>query len=365
MMLRVHLQRLQEFARQEVLALLTLQRSDRPWQLPFAAAIASGAPVAAGAYLGLPSAGALGAVAGLSFLYLPATGLHHRIPVIMACAFGMVSSYALGVASLVVPGATIPAIACLAAAALLFCKAQAVIPPGPIFMVMAASIAAFSPVQEPAATVQNLGHFVLGCVWACMVAVVYSAYILRRRAPEHEFPPSLADLEVALVDSVITGLFVGASLVLATTLGLERAYWVPVSCLAVMQGVTLRASWRRNVHRIVGTVLGMGLTWLLLPFLTSGWALFVAVALLTFLIETAVVRHYAFATIFITPLTILLAESTSPGSASPALLMQTRLIDTVIGALVGLVGAFCLHSHVTRGLVERGLAAIKPRRPPA
>ena len=36
----------------------------------------------------------------------------------------------------------------------------------------------------------------------------------------------------------------------AALLGLEKAYWVPVSCLAVMQGVTLRASWQRNVHRI-------------------------------------------------------------------------------------------------------------------
>src|SRR3546814_9602498 len=79
----------------------------------------------------------------------------------------------------------------------------------------------------------------------------------------------------------------------------------------------------------------MGLTWLLLPFLTDSWAVAIAVALLTFLIETAVVRHYAFAAIFITPLTILLAESTSPGAASPALLMQTRLLDTVNGALIG------------------------------
>lgn len=362
-MLRFRFQHLRELARQEVLALLMWQQSDRPWQLPFAAAVASGAPVAVGAYLGLPSAGALGAVAGLSFLYLPATGLHHRIPVIMACAFGMVASYGLGLASHAVPGAVIPVVACLAAAALLFCKAQAVVPPGPVFMVMAASIAAFSPVRGPAAAVQDLGYFVLGCIWACAVALAYSAYILRHREPAHEFPPSLADLEVALVDSVITGLFVGISLAVAATLGLEKAYWVPVSCLAVMQGVTLRASWRRNVHRIVGTVLGMGLTWLLLPFVINDWALFVAVAFLTFLIETAVVRYYAFAAIFITALTILLAESISPGSASSAALMQTRLIDTVIGALVGLAGAFCLHNKIVRRFAERGLAAIRPRKP--
>ncbi|MDH6234613.1 putative membrane protein YccC [Mesorhizobium soli] len=152
------------------------------------------------------------------------------------------------------------------------------------------------------------------------------------------------------------------SLALAGMLGLEKAYWVPVSCLAVMQGVTLQASWSRNVHRIVGTVLGMGLTWLLLPFLTNSWAIALAVTLLTLLIETAVVRHYAFAAIFITPLTILLAESSSPGPVSSAMLMQTRLIDTVVGALIGLVGAVCLHNRKVRRIAERGLATIKPRR---
>src|SRR3546814_4252904 len=59
---RIHCRRLREFAREEAAALLVFQRSDRPWQLPFAAAVASGMPVAAGAYFELPSAGALGAV---------------------------------------------------------------------------------------------------------------------------------------------------------------------------------------------------------------------------------------------------------------------------------------------------------------
>ena len=95
---RVPRQRLPTLARREAAALFVLQRSDRPWELPFAAAMASGVPLAVGALAGMPQAGSLGAVAGLSFLYLPATRLHHRIPVIMACAFGMVGSYAVGVA---------------------------------------------------------------------------------------------------------------------------------------------------------------------------------------------------------------------------------------------------------------------------
>lgn len=349
--------------RSEAAALLTFQRSDRPWQLPFAAAIASGGPVAAGAYLGLGSAGALGAVAGLSFLYLPATGMHHRIPVIMACAFAMVSSYALGLASHLTPVSAALVIACISAAAMLFCKAQAVIPPGPIFMIMAASIAAFTPAPASAA-MQDLGIFAAGCIWACTVALTYSAYILRHRAPTPPRPPSRADPHAALIDSILTGAFVGIALAIAAALGLHKAYWVPVSCVAVMQGVTLRASWSRNVHRILGTVIGMGLTWLLLPFLDNSWAIVIAVTMLTFLIETAVVRHYAFAAIFITPLTILLAESSSPGAISPATLIQTRLVDTVIGALIGLLGAACVHNPRVRGFVEGGLAAIRPRNSP-
>lgn len=293
--------------------MLALQRSDRPWQLPFAAAVASGAPMFAGAYLGLPVAGALGAVAGLSFLYLPATSLRRRIPVIMACAFAMLASFAIGLSSHLVPAAKILMIAGVASAALLFCRAQAVVPPGPLFMVMAAAIAAFSPASASTA-VQNLGYFALGCVWACAVAVIYSAYILRARAAPPAHPPAAIDLNTALVDALVVGLFVGASLIVAMILGLEKPYWVAVSCLAVMQGVTLRASWNRNVHRIIGTAVGLGLTWLLLPFLHNSWVLALAITLLTFLIETAVVRHYAFAAIFFTPL----RRSCSQKPAAPA-----------------------------------------------
>jgi hypothetical protein len=355
---RFRLAALGALARKEAAALLTIRPSDRPWQLPFAAAVASGGPVALGAWLGLPGEGALGAVAGLSFLYLPGTRLSHRIPVNMASAFAMVVSYALGLASHLVPGAAIGLIALVAVGAALFCRFQTVAPPGPVFMVMAASIAAFAPVG-PAGPMANLGYFAAGCIWACAIAVIYSIHILRRRSPLPVRAPSARDRQAAVVDAVIMGLFVGASLAVAARLELERAYWVPVSCLAIMQGVTMRASWSRNVHRIVGTAIGIALTWLLYPLISGVWAVAIAVTVLTFLIETAVVRHYALAAIFITPITIVLAESTSPGTASVDVLMQARLIDTVIGALIGLSGASLLHSRRVRRIVK---ARVMPGR---
>lgn len=349
------------FARKEGAALLTFRRSDRPWQLPFAAAIASGAPVALGAWAGLPSAGALGAVAGLAFLYLPPTRLSHRIPLIMASAFAMIASYALGLASHVAPAATVALIALVATASALYCRFQNLAPPGPIFMVMAASIAAFVPVS-PGGPLSTLGYFVLGCIWACAVAVAYSIYILRDQTPLPMRPPRAGERVDIVVDALVMGLFVGVSLAAALALELERPYWVPVACIAIMQGVTLRASWRRNVHRIIGTAIGLGLTWLLYPLMTSVWAVAIAVTVLTFLIETAVVRHYAFAAIFITPLTIVLAEATSPGTATVNALMEARLSHTVIGALIGLAGAGILHSRRMRRIVRARMAPRQGRR---
>src|SRR5690606_26735683 len=82
--------------------------------------------------------------------------------------------------------------------------------------------------------------------------------------------------------------------------------------------------------------------------LAGPWSVAIAVTVLTFLIEAAVVRHYALAAIFITPLTIVLAESTSPGTATVDTLMQARLVDTAIGALIGLTGAGLIHSRRLR-----------------
>src|SRR5690606_3834644 len=130
----------------------------------------------------------------------------------------------------------------------------------------------------------NLGYFVVGCIWACAIAVIYSIHALRHRSPLPVRAPSARHRHAAAVDAVIMGVFVGASLAVAAALELERAYWVPVSCLAIMQGVTMRASWSRNVHRIVGTAIGIGLTWVLYPLVSGVWAVAIAVTVLTFLI---------------------------------------------------------------------------------
>jgi len=337
----------------ELALLVTLQRSDRSWQLPFAAALASGGPMLFGAATGQAALGALGAIAGLAFLYLPPVGLFQRIPVMMACAFAMLSGYAVGLMAAMVPGAAIPLIWIVAVLAMLFCKAYSLAPPGPLFIVLSAAVAAFTPL-DMAHAFRNIGYFAFGALWACGVAIVYSALTVRRQDVRPVLRPA-ADRDDVVTDALIAGFFVALSLLIALLLDLPRPYWVPVSCLAIMQGVTLRASWTRNVHRIVGTFIGLGVTWLLLPFIHDLWTIAAAIILLTFIIETVVVRHYAFAAIFFTPLTLILAEASHPATDGAAALMAARLIDTIVGAMIGLSGALCLHTPGWRLAIRRGL----------
>lgn len=71
---------------------------------------------------------------------------------------------------------------------------------------------------------------------------------------------------------------------------------------------------------------------------------------LTFLIESLVVRHYTLATILITPLTLLLAEAATLGQETPSVLIQARFFDTMLGCAIGLGGGACLHSPRFRRL---------------
>jgi len=91
--------RFQAFLRTELGHLTTVHASDRPWQMPLAAALASGLPLMVGAWFNRLDYGLASSLGGLVFLYVPRTALHHRMVTLMACAFGMSACYALGLMS--------------------------------------------------------------------------------------------------------------------------------------------------------------------------------------------------------------------------------------------------------------------------
>lgn len=351
--------KLQAVIRVELIHLATIHASDRRWHMPFCAALASGLPLLIGAYFGHLNFGLVSSLGGMVFLYAPKTPLSHRMVTLMTCAFGMSACYALGLMTHFFPVLLVPVLTFITIVVTMVCRFYRIGPPGSLFFIMPAAIGAYSPIDVVQVPL-FVGLLTMGCLQACLIAFFYSLYSLRRQAAQPVSPLPPATFDFVIFDSVVTGVFVGMSLLLAQMLQLERAYWVPVSCLAVMQGVSRRAVWNKQVHRIVGTGIGLFLSWGLLMLPLDPWRFALIMMVLAFLIEVLVVRHYGLAVIFITPLTIFLAEAARLGQGSPDALLAARLIDTVLGSVLGLMGGICLHSPRFRDTVGRQLRRLAP-----
>lgn len=335
--------------------------SDRPWQMPLCAALSSGLPIFIAAWFDRIDYGLIATLGGLVFLYTPNTPMHHRLVALMACAFGMSASYALGVMASFFPVMLVPMVTFIAILVSMVCRYYRVPPPAGLFFIMAAAIGAYSD-TDPLHVPLQVGLVTLGTLLACLIAFFYSLYILRVRAPKPAPRRRRATFDYVVFDAIVIGIFVGISLMLAQFLQLERPYWVPVSCLAVIQGASLRAAWNRQVHRIAGTSVGLLVAWGLLALPLDKWSIALVVTALAFIIEVMVVRHYGIAAVFITPLTIFLAEAAHFGLTSPNVIILARFWDTVLGCVVGMIGAVCLHDERFRAALGRPLKRFAPAR---
>lgn len=347
--------------RGELQHLLRPNASDRPWELALCAALASGLPLLVGAGLGRLDQGLVASLGGLVFLYGPHTAMHHRMVMLMACAFGMTACYTLGLLGHLLPALLVPLLVLTCLLVTMICRFYALGPPGSIFFVMAAAIAAYAP-TAPGDFPRQVGLMALGTLQAVLIAFVYSLYILRRRTPQAAPALPTPSFDFVVLDAVGIAFFVGLSLVLALLLGLERPYWAPISCLAVIQGQSLRAVWTRQTHRIAGTTVGLLLAAGLLALPLNAWGLACLMTALAFVIELLVVRHYGLAVVFITPMTLLLAEAAQLGSVPMEQLLRARLLDTLLGSLTGLLGGLCLHHAGIRHAVGAYLRRLVPPR---
>ncbi|NCT83683.1 MAG: FUSC family protein [Comamonadaceae bacterium] len=346
----------------EWLQLVRVNSSSRPWEMPVAAALASGLPIFAGAAHGQLGLGLAGSLGGLVFLHLPATGLAHRMAWLMACAFGMTASHALGMLGHDHPALIVPLLVLITLLVTLVCRFYAAPPPGSLFFVMAAAIGAYSPVHGRDALAQ-IGAVTLGALLAVVIAFVYSLRVAARHGVPAPSPPKQTGFDPVVVESVVIAAFVGLSLGAAQALRLERPYWVPVSCLAIIQGASLRAAWTKQLQRSLGTALGLLVFLGIAQLPLNDWSVAALMTGLTLIIEFLVVRQYAVAAVFITPLTLLLADAGQGMALAPERLMQARLVDTVLGALLGLAGAACLHSPRFRAAAGAGLRRLWPGEP--
>lgn len=344
------------------LLLIAINKTERVWELPFGAALSTAVPLLIGAYLGQMQYAMVVGLGALAFLYTTHTPIYHRMLVLMAASFGLISAFTLGAIShfnFGLVGLVLGMIATLGAA---ICRYYQLNAPGNFFFIMVATLGAYMPFELTKLPLYS-GLVAIGCMYACLLALIYSLVTITKVPIKPVVAHEYKGFSEVVTDSVITGMLVGLSVIVATLLGLEKPYWVPISCLAVMQGMTLLGKWTRHLQRIIGTMIGLGLTWWLFSLDLNNYYIALVMLCLNFLIEYFVVRNYAIAAIFITPLTMYLAETSGVFAGSENSLIIARLVDIVLGSFMGVLGGICLHNITLRTIVERILKRILLRKP--
>jgi uncharacterized membrane protein YccC len=120
-------------------------------------------------------------------------------------------------------------------------------------------------------------------------------------------------------------------------LGLAHAYWIGLTAAAVLQASNLLITRRRVIHRVAGTIVGVGLAFAVLGWHPPVWLVVIAVALFQGLVELVIATNYAVAVAGITVLALLLFHVAAPGTEAITVTIGSRLTDTVIGVVLALV----------------------------
>ncbi len=142
---------------------------------------------------------------------------------------------------------------------------------------------------------------------------------------------------VVLPSAARIGIAVGLGVATGRALGLGHAYWIGLTAAAVLQGSNLMITRRRVVHRLAGTLIGVGLAFAVLGWHPPIWLVVIAVAFFQGLVELAIATNYGVAVAGITVLALLLFDVAASGEETITITIGSRLADTVIGAVLALV----------------------------
>ncbi|OIK23902.1 FUSC family protein [Streptomyces malaysiense] len=143
-------------------------------------------------------------------------------------------------------------------------------------------------------------------------------------------------------------------------LGVGRPYWALVTAASLYQA-NLTLTWRRGVQRVVGNVLGVLAFAVLAPLAhVDAVALVLCCAALNFGAEALMGRNYWLGSICVTPMALLVTEFAR--RQDPTDLMTDRVVDTLVGALIGFVAAVAVTNRRAGDRLEHALTEAERAR---
>lgn len=334
--------------------LIEIKKTERKWHFPFLAALCIGSPLLLGWFLGKPNFGSLSSLGALTILYFTQAPISQRMIHLAVCSFGMIFSFAVSLClgfNVYFGALALGIVAFLSHFITSYFKIP---PPGNFFFIMVAAMASnFQFDMEIIPT--RIGLFAMGAILSCSFAFIYSVFVEKSAViniPRRTFRKKRY---TKFVESGIIAVFMFLTLIVGHLLKFQNTYWISISTIAIIQGRNFEHVRQRNLHRIIGTFVGLGLAWFILYFDPEKIIMIFIIMILQFIVELMIVRNYGFAVVFLTPLTILLVETGSHVHHNVTQLMEARLIDTVIGSLIGLSAGFLLYHQQMINKLEKSV----------
>ncbi|WP_437089002.1 FUSC family protein [Streptomyces sp. enrichment culture] len=138
-------------------------------------------------------------------------------------------------------------------------------------------------------------------------------------------------------------------------IGVGRPYWALVTAAALYQA-NLTLTWSRTVQRVVGNLAGVLLFAVVAPVAHLHQAFLVVFCLAcAFGAEAFISRNYWLGTVCVTPMALLISEFAR--YQDPGELITERVLDTVVGAVVGLLAAMAVTNRRAASRVEEAVTA--------
>lgn len=151
------------------------------------------------------------------------------------------------------------------------------------------------------------------------------------------------------------GITVTAAGVLAILLGFDRFYWVSVTTASVLQGGNVVLTTNRSAQRALGTVIGVVIGAGILLFTPPLAVVIATAALLQASAQLVIARNFFYASIVLTPMALIVAHTAAPYPVDQ--LVQARLVDSLVGAFVGVLGELLLWRKASAARLPPSIAA--------
>lgn len=206
-------------------------------------------------------------------------------------------------------------------------------PPGALIFVFAAGVA-MREVASFAEVLERTAATGIAALLAWLICIATEAW--RDRSAAAVSVGAIPPLSRQLL--AVTRMIVGAGIAafIANAVGGHQPGWAAMGAVAVLQGSHLHISMNRALQRTGGNVVGAVLVGLFLLLEPSVWSVIFLVAFLAFMTEVIIGSNYGLGQILVTPMALLMSYLALP-ELGGAVLSTERVINTVIGTLIGMV----------------------------